>query len=289
MRTGDYAAGMITTTTQTDDYERVAEAIALIESSYPTKPDLGELADRMGLSKYHFQRLFTRWAGISPKQLQQFLTRNDAVRRLAKQSVQRVSDTLSLSSPARLHDLLVSIDAVTPGEMRQQGAGLTIAYGVHPSPFGPCLVGETTRGLCHLAFVDGPEQAAVQDLQQRWPKATLVHAPDRAARIAGDIFTPRTDTQPLTVLLKGTNFQLKVWEALLRIPPGQTTTYRDIATTVCSSNAARAVGRAAGANPIAYLVPCHRVLRTSGALGGYAWGLARKQAILMREAMQDTA
>ncbi|MBN2553725.1 MAG: methylated-DNA--[protein]-cysteine S-methyltransferase [Spirochaetales bacterium] len=284
-----------------EDYRRVERAIRFLEDHLHDQPGLEEVAEQVHLSPYHFQRLFTRWAGVSPKRFLEFLTLERAKDLLGKGSQLEAAYRAGLSSPSRLHDLFVTIDAVTPGEYKRLGSGLEIAYGLHRSPFGDCLVAVTDRGLCGLSFVEaGGARAELQDLRRRWPGARLREDPDRSGEVAGQAFGPlagwehpdgpdrpygqgRSSGQsrfPLPLLLKGTNFQLKVWEALLRIPPGRVSSYGRLAEAIGKPGAGRAVGAAVGANPIAYLIPCHRVILESGAFGNYRYGSARKKAIL---------
>ena len=276
------------------DYQRITDAIVYLERHWRSRPSLDDVASCVGLSKYHFQRLFSRWAGISPKRFVQYLTIDRARELLAAgRPLLDVSIELEMSGPGRLHDLFVSVDAVTPGEFKRRGADLTISYGIHPSPFGHCLIGLTPRGICFLGFVEDRDMQIAESLiRDRWPRANLVSAQNTTGPLARRIFTPATDqreAEPLPLLLSGTNFQIKVWEALLRIPPGRITTYQEVAAAVGQLKAARAVGRAVGANPISFLVPCHRVLRQGGLPGGYFWGLTRKHAMLWREAAQHSA
>lgn len=268
-----------------EDYARVEQAIRFLESNARRQPGLAEVAAHVGLSEYHFQRLFTRWAGISPKRFLQFLTKENAKALLARTSVLSAAYEAGLSSPGRLHDLLVQTEAVTPGEYRSGGAGVDIAYGFHPSPFGECLLGVTGRGVCFLGFVESSRPAALEELRQNWPNAALTESPSRTAPLVESIFGSRP-AAPLNLHLRGTNFQIKVWEALLRLSPGETTTYRGLADRIGQAGAARAVGSAVGRNPLAYLIPCHRVLRQVGGFGDYRYGSARKKAILMREDAQ---
>jgi AraC family transcriptional regulator of adaptative response/methylated-DNA-[protein]-cysteine methyltransferase len=276
-------------TTVMADAERITEAITYLEANWRRRPSLEDIAAHVGLSKYHFQRLFSRWAGISPKRFVQYLTIDRARELLAAdRPLLDVAIDLDLSGPSRLHDLFVSIDAVTPGDFKRRGADLTVRYGVHPSPFGYCVIGLTPRGICFLGFTDdrAPEAAAAL-IEERWPRADLVPDQSATAPLIDRIFRGSpgaVPNEPLPLLLSGTNFQIKVWEALLRIPPGSVATYREVATIVGRESASRAVGQAVGANPISYLIPCHRVLRTGGYVGGYAWGLDRKRAMLWREA-----
>ncbi len=272
----------------TTDYARVERAIHYLAANWRRQPSLGEVARQAGLSEFHFQRLFTRWAGISPKRFVQFLTADHARNLLAEsQSVLDVSGEVGLSGPSRLHDLLVAVDAVTPGELKAGGAGLTVRYGVADSPFGECLLGVTGRGLCWLSFVhDGGRRAAVAALRDHWHGATLVEDAAEAGRVAARVFAPAGESgrTQLPVLLRGTNFQIKVWEGLLRVPAGTVTTYQDLARRIGSPRGARAVGAAVAHNPVAYVIPCHRVIRATGDFGEYRWGADRKRALLGWEA-----
>jgi AraC family transcriptional regulator of adaptative response/methylated-DNA-[protein]-cysteine methyltransferase len=270
--------------TLSNDYYRVEQALRYLQANYRHQPSLAEIASSIHLSEYHFQRLFLRWVGISPKRFLQYLTKESAKDLLAhSHSLLDVSLALGLSGPSRLHDLFITCEAVTPGEFKQRGAGLTIHYGFHPTPFGDCLLALTGRGLCGLAFAEeGNTDALLADFRQRWGQAELIYDPAATLPYAVHIFelTSEPGGPPMQLYLRGTNFQLKVWQALLHIPTGQLTTYGLIATALGQPNASRAVGSAVGDNPIAYLIPCHRVIRKAGELGGYRYGLARKQAIL---------
>ncbi len=266
------------------DYYRIEQALRYLQANHRRQPSLAEVAESVHLSEYHFQRLFLRWVGISPKRFLQYLTKENAKALLARSnSLLDVSLAVGLSGPGRLHDLFITCEAVTPGEYKARGAGLTIRYGFHPTPFGESLLALTERGLCGLSFA-GPDsrQALLADLQQRWGQAELVADPAATAPYAARIFALAHDPEapPLQLYLSGTNFQLKVWQALLHIPAGELTTYGQIASALGSPKASRAVGSAVGDNPIAYLIPCHRVIRQAGGLGGYRYGLPRKQAIL---------
>ncbi len=267
------------------DYERIERALRYIDANVRRQPDLDEIAAHVGLSEFHFQRLFAQWAGISPKRFLQFLTKEHAKALLRRsENVLEASLAAGLSGPGRLHDLLVSCEAITPGELKAGGEGVCIDYGVHPSPFGDCLVATTPRGICHLAFVhDGPE-AAIAVLHDDWPHAQLHRNPRQTRVLVGRIFDRAPSTRPLPLLLKGTNFQLKVWEALLAVPPGAAVSYQAVARYIHLPNAARAVGSAIGQNRIAYLIPCHRVIQTLGDFGQYRWGGVRKKAMLGWEA-----
>ncbi len=268
------------------DYQRVADTLTWISAHFEEQPTLADIASRAGASPCHFQRLFSRWVGLSPKKYVQYLTLDRAKASLgASRSVLAAALAAGLSGPGRLHDLFVNVEAVTPGEYKRGGAGLVIRHGVHDSPFGPCLLMHTERGICGLAFVDhGDNGRALAFMGSRWPNARLVADPDPGASLATRVFAARgDDDDPLTVLLHGTPFQIQVWEALLRIPPGTVASYQTLADYIGRPDAARAVGTANGANPISYLIPCHRVIRKSGALGGYRWGLGRKLAMLSQE------
>jgi AraC family transcriptional regulator of adaptative response/methylated-DNA-[protein]-cysteine methyltransferase len=272
-----------------EDYARVEQAIRYLEANAQSQPGLSEVAAQIGLSEYHFQRLFTRWAGISPKRFLQFLTRENAKELLARSgNLLDATFAAGLSSPGRLHDLFVQTEAVTPGEYKSRGAGVDIVYGFHPSPFGECLLALTGRGICFLAFVEAGRPFALEQLRQSWPNAILTELPSRTASVVDRIFSSDS-VVPIPVHLRGTNFQIKVWEALLRLPPGAVTTYQTLAVQVHSPGAARAVGNAVAHNPLAYLIPCHRVLQKTGHFGNYRYGSARKQAILAWEMAQAEA
>jgi AraC family transcriptional regulator of adaptative response/methylated-DNA-[protein]-cysteine methyltransferase len=277
-----------------DDYRLVAAAIAYLEANHRSQPSLEELAAHLALSPFHLQRLFKRWAGISPKRFVQFLTVEHAKQLLAESyNLLDAAYATGLSGPGRLHDLFVAVEAMTPGEFKLGGRGLTIRYGFHTTPFGECLLAVTTRGICGLNFVGpGRRKGELDGLVARWPAAYLVEDPDVTAPLVRSIFAERepgagngTQRQnTLRLLLAGTNFQVKVWEALLRIPPGSACTYEDVARWIGQPSASRAVGGAVGANAIAYLIPCHRVIRKSGVIRDYRWGSTRKKAILGWEA-----
>ena len=269
---------------QCRDYRRIAHTLEWLSDHFEEQPTLADIAARSGASPYHFQRLFSRWVGLSPKKYVQYLTLERAKASLeASQSVLAAAFASGLSGPGRLHDLFVKVEAVTPGEYKRGGAGLEIRYGVHDSPFGPCLLMQTGRGICGLAFLDGDDhRPALADMATRWPRARLVEDARAGAGLAARVFAPGAGGA-LTLDLHGTPFQIQVWEALLRIPPGAVTSYQALAEHMGRPRASRAVGAAAGANPVAYLIPCHRVLRKSGALGGYRWGPGRKLGMLSRE------
>lgn len=275
------------------DYYRIEQAIRFIEDNHERQPELEELAAHLGLSPFHLQRLFRRWVGISPKRFLQYLTLSHCKALLAEsRSVLDTAFAAGLSSPGRLHDLFVAIEAVTPGEYKARGAGLEIAYGIHPSPFGDCLLAVTPRGICGLSFAIGDDIAeAVDDLKARWPGARIAEKPRVSKPFFDQVFpkSDKGDDRRITLFVKGTNFQLKVWEALIRIPPGSVTTYGDIASRIGMPTATRAVGTAVGANPVSYLIPCHRVLNSLATFGNYRWGQSRKKAILAWEAGRKNA
>jgi len=283
--TADMADGV---DTANGDYQRVAEALAYIVERFEDQPSLEDIAAHVGLSPFHFQRLFTRWAGLSPKKFLQALSLEEAKRRLEEHgSVLDAAFDAGLSGPGRLHDLFVAHEALTPGEYKALGRGLEIRYGFHEGPFGETLLMEADRGLCGLAFVDDRgRDGCFKDMASRFAAATLVEDPtateDTMERIFARPGAPVPANQaPLRLLLKGTEFQIKVWRALMAIPPGTLTTYGTVAEALgMKGAAARAVGTAVGANPISWLIPCHRVIRNSGMLGGYRWGLPRKLAMM---------
>jgi AraC family transcriptional regulator of adaptative response/methylated-DNA-[protein]-cysteine methyltransferase len=275
------------------DYDVVRRAIAFISEHWREQPETEAIAAAAGVTATELHHLFRRWAGLTPKAFLQALTLDHA-RRLLRDSasVLDASFEVGLSGPGRLHDLFVTHEAMSPGEWKSGGAGLTIRYGFHPSPFGTALVMATERGLAGLAFADpGEEEAALADMRRRWPQASTIEDATLTAALARRIFDPklwRAD-RPLRVVLIGTDFEVRVWEALLRIPMGRATTYSDIAVKLGASKAARAVGAAVGKNPVSFVVPCHRVLGKSGDITGYHWGLTRKRAMLGWEAGRVTA
>ena len=270
------------------DYDRIAGAIDYIVANADAQPGLDEIAAEANLSPYHFQRLFARWVGLTPKRFLQVITVERAKRLLAQSALPLLdaSETLGLSSTSRLHDHFVKLEGVTPGEFKAAGAGLTIRYGRTASPFGQTFVASTTRGICALAFVDDePEGAALGDVARDWPNADLVEDEHEAAEIISQVFDRKeANSAPMSVLVRGTNFQIAVWRALLAIPEGCLASYGDVARALGRPRAVRAVGSAVGANPCAFLIPCHRVIRGNGEIGGYRWGLTRKRAINAWEA-----
>ena len=269
----------------TTDYERARSAILYIAEHADEQPSLDEVAAHVGLSRYHFQRFFTRWAGVSPKRFLQHVTASRAKALLrTSEPVLDAAFAVGLSGSGRLHDLLVATDAVTPGEFKRHGRGVTIRYGFHETPFGLALLGVTDRGICALRFTEPSDrERAVDELTADWPNATILLDESSTAPLARRVFGGTDDTAPLPMLLRGTNFQVKVWEGLLNVPEGYLISYGDLARRLLMPSSTRAVASAVGANPIGYLIPCHRVLRSTGELGGYRWGVDRKLVMLERE------
>ena len=271
-----------------EDYSRIEKAILFLGENFRSQPSLEEVARSVNLSEYHFQRLFRRWAGISPKRFLQFLTIEYSKGLLEEsKNLLDVTYEAGLSSPGRLHDLFVAIEAMTPGEYKSRGGGLRITYGIHPTPFGPCLLATTERGICGLSF-HGREDCgrAVKNLKSQWPGATFSEGPALTGPLVNRIFHSARAAagRPLNLFLKGTNFQIKVWQALLKIPTGAVVSYEDLAVLLRRPGSARAVGSAVARNPVAFIIPCHRVIQKFGAAGDYRWGSARKKAILAWEA-----
>jgi AraC family transcriptional regulator, regulatory protein of adaptative response / methylated-DNA-[protein]-cysteine methyltransferase len=270
------------------DFRRIARAIRFIDEHFREQPRLTAIAAFAGLSEFHFNRLFRRWAGVTPRQYLAFVTARAARGALAgAASVMDAAYEVGLSGPGRLHDLMVTLEAVTPGELKTQGAGLEIRYGLSDTPFGTALIASTPRGVCQLGFHDrGGGPAASGGLRSQWPLARLIRDDDLARETGARIFGPSAavPAQPLRLIVKGTNFQLKVWRALLDAAACGPTTYREVARAAGVAGSERAVGNAVGRNPIAWLIPCHRVLRVDGSLGGYSWGEDRKRAMLAWEA-----
>jgi len=272
---------------QASDYQRVAQAIDYLEVNFRRQPSLDEIAAGVHLSKYHFQRLFKTWAGISPSQFMQYLTIEYAKQQLvASQSVYDAALDAGLSGAGRLHDLFVTFEGITPGEYKRRGSGLHITYGFHDTPFGVCLLASTERGICNLTFVPDDKIDAVKQLKKEWPQADFSEDGLQTQVIVSQIFSPLPGSQsrPFHLLLKGTNFQINVWRALMAIPAGAMVSYQDVAAYIGQPNATRAVANAIAHNPVGYLIPCHRVIRKSGEVKGYRWGTTRKRAILGWEA-----
>ena len=258
-----------------------------MRQTYLSQPDLATAAQQIGLSEYHFQRLFTQWAGISPKRFLQYLTIEYAKSKISQtKSLLDLAFDVGLSSPGRLHDLFVNLEAMSPGEFKAGGAGLLIRYGIHDTLFGKSVIATTERGICNLYFLDASEQAIEQMLRSEWSNAEIIYDPAATQPLYELIFNAAISShqKSLTLLVKGTNFQIQVWRALLNVPFGGVTTYQTVAEIMGRPTAARAVGNAIGKNPIGYLIPCHRVIRESGELGGYRWGTERKATILGWEA-----
>lgn len=270
-----------------EDYQRIAKAIQFIQSRADEQPSLQDVASAVHLSEFHLQRLFSRWAGVSPKRFLQLLTLEHAKKQLrADADVLTASHKVGLSGSSRLHDLFVNLEAVTPGEYKAKGRGIQIAYGFHNSPFGECLIAQTQRGVSFLGFVEDNERdIAIEDMRSRWPEAEFIENSNATRPTIETIFAPaKSGSESLNLLVRGTNFQVQVWKGLLQIPAGQVTSYSAIARWLGKPGASRAVGSAVGSNPVSWLIPCHRVLRNDGGLGGYHWGETRKNALLAWEA-----
>jgi AraC family transcriptional regulator of adaptative response/methylated-DNA-[protein]-cysteine methyltransferase len=277
----------MTSTQNLQDYRRIAQVIDYLREHYRSQPSLAELAAHCGLSESHFQRLFTRWAGISPKRFIQYLTVEYAKRCMQDSaSLLDVSFETGLSGSGRLHDLFVTMEAMSPGEVKRLADGMLLQYGVAPSPFGDALIGFTARGICHLSFHDECDDP-IAALSERWPLAIFQENQDEAKQLAQRIFTQPDPKQPVSIWVSGSNFQIQVWKALLNLPSGHLWSYQQLAQRAGSPKAARAVGTAMAKNRVALLIPCHRVLRESGEVGLYHWGGAtRKSAMLAYEASQ---
>jgi len=273
---------------QSRDYRRIETAIRFLEDNFRSQPNLDQIADRVNLSKYHFSRLFKRWAGVSPIQFLQTLTLDYTKEKLSEPgSLLEVSLDAGLSGPGRLHDLFVTLEGVTPGEFKQMGAGLQIVYGYGLSPFGECLLAVTQRGICFLGFLDrGDRFQLFSQLEQTWPGAVFSENPEQIRSILKRIFGfgSAGDSKSFHLQVKGTNFQINVWQALLAIPPGRIVSYQDIAAHIGRPKAIRAAASAIAVNPVSYMIPCHRVITKSGKIHRYRWGTVRKKAILGWEA-----
>lgn len=274
----------------TTDYALIRRAILYLSEHWTAHPPLDDLAEHLGLSPAHTQKLFKRWCGLSPKEFVQAITIDHARSLLeGAASVLDTAHAVGLSGGSRLHDLFVTHEAMTPGDYKRRGEGLDIAYGFHASPFGEALVMTTARGVCGVAFVDEDQQqtraGALEDMTRRWPKACFREAPTETQASVGRLFQPSRwqATQPLRLVLIGTDFEVRVWETLLKIPLGRAVSYADIARHLGQPTASRAVGTAVGRNPISFAVPCHRVMRGDGQLAGYHWGLTRKRALISWE------
>ena len=261
-------------------YDTVARAIEYIHSRARHQPTLAEVANAVGSSESHLQRIFSAWAGISPKRFLQYLTKEYAL-----QALHNADDLLSvsldsgLSSPGRLHDLMISCEAMTPGEIKSGGAGVQIGYGYTDTPFGTALIGWTDRGICYLAFCSGDEVQRLDEMKSQWCSAKIEEDSNQAAQYCAQIFPTTPTPGKLHLVLRGTNFQIKVWEALLKVEPGQLVSYGQLAQQLGMPNAQRAVGTAVAKNNIGFLIPCHRVIKGTGESGNYRWGSTRKQAM----------
>ena len=270
------------------DYERIARIIRFLDETHVEQPDLASIAQRAGLSASHFHRLFSTWAGISPKDFLQCLTLAHAKQLLRDgENVLGAALDSGLSGPGRLHDLCVSLEAASPGELKSRGAGWTIMFGFSESPFGKCVIAQSPRGICHLSFCEN-EPAALAELRGEWPNANFKRDNSTAHRLASQIFRApsKASRPPLRAHVIGTPFQVRVWRALLQIPSGWLTSYGRLANQIGTPTAARAVGTAVGQNPISYLIPCHRVIRETGVFGNYRWDPVRKRAMIAWESRQ---
>jgi AraC family transcriptional regulator of adaptative response/methylated-DNA-[protein]-cysteine methyltransferase len=267
------------------DYERIAAAIRYLDEHRAEQPDLATVSARIGLSPSHFHRLFAAWAGATPKDFLQCLTLSHARDLLRRgESVLDAALESGLSGPGRLHDLCVTLEAASPGEIKARGAGMQIRAGVAASPFGHCLIGETARGICHLSFFDdGGRGNAMAEMLADWPMAEVETDDDHARSLAARIFAPAAPPAPWKLFVRGTAFQLRVWRALLKVRPGSLVSYGTLAAAAGNPNASRATGSAVGSNAISFLIPCHRVIRETGISGHYRWGAVRKRAILAWE------
>jgi len=277
-------------TQQELDYNRIAAAIDFFKENFKSQPSLDDVAQHVNMSPFHFQRMFLEWAGVSPKNFLQYLSIEHAKKILkdAETNLFRTAYDTGLSGTGRLHDLFIKIEGMTPGEYKNGGAQLNINYSFADSPFGKIIVASTNKGICHLAFVDEDEAVAFEVLKADFPNATYHQVVDNIQQNALWIFSQDwSKLDQIKLHLKGTDFQLKVWEALLSVPPGQLTTYGDLAKKAGFDNASRAVGSSVGSNPVAFLIPCHRVIRSTGEIGQYHWGSTRKNAIIGWEAALD--
>jgi AraC family transcriptional regulator, regulatory protein of adaptative response / methylated-DNA-[protein]-cysteine methyltransferase len=273
------------------DYERIAKAIDFLVENAESQPSLKKIAASVHLSPFHFQRLFSNWVGVTPKRFLQTLTVERAKELLAlSEPLEVVSDAVGLSTSSRLHDHFIQLEAVTPGQYKSAGLGLEILFGIHQTIFGDCLIAATDRGICKLAFVDaGDIDEELSTLQRQWPEANISEDQQSTAEMAKVIFhSDQNANRPISLQVRGTNFQVMVWRALMQIPQGRLQSYSGIAEAIGKPSATRAVGTAIGANPIAFLIPCHRVVRQSGAIGGYRWGETRKHAIHAWESAQTS-
>ncbi len=264
-------------------YQQIARAIDYLYINFRSQPSLDEVAAQVNMSAFHFQRMFTEWAGISPKRFLQFLTTDYLKHRITGfDNLLDAADAAGLSSQSRVYDLFVNLEAVTPQEYKEKGSGIQIEYGFHATPFGECIIGVTGRGICHLSFLQEDNRStAIEELEKAWGNASVRENSRNTELMANAIFHRKPGTQEkLSVLVKGTNFQVKVWNALLEVPYGTVSTYQSIARRIEEPKAMQAVGSAVGANPVAYLIPCHRIIRKNLIIGEYHWGPERKKAML---------
>lgn len=263
------------------NYQRIESAIKYLAANYQQQPNLDDVAQAVHLSPFHFQRIFTEWAGITPKKFLQYLTTEHLKQKLQEsRNILEAADAVGLSSQSRVYDLFVNLEAVTPNEYKTSGEGLTMEYGFHQTPFGECLIAVTERGICGLQFVSEENREEIlQRLQNKWSNAIFKENPRLTEKTVQEIFYTN-EPRKLNVLVKGTNFQVKVWNALLQIPAGEVMSYQTIAKKINQPKALQAVGSAVGANPIGYLIPCHRVIKNEGLVGEYRWGSAKKRLLL---------
>lgn len=265
------------------NYQRIEQAIKYLEENFKQQPELDDVAEKVHLSPFHFQRIFTEWAGISPKRFLQYLTVDYLKDKLQHtRSIAEAAESAGLSSQSRVYDLFTTLEAVTPQEYKEHGSGIGIEYGFHPTPFGLCLLGATERGICWISFVasDQDPLTAIEEMKLCWHNSVFHENIALTKTFIDQVFFGQSGAKKLHLLVKGTNFQVKVWEALLRIPIGDVTTYQDIARSIRNPRALQAVGSAVGSNHIAYLIPCHRVIRKDGILGEYRWSSSRKKSII---------
>ncbi|MDP4186362.1 MAG: methylated-DNA--[protein]-cysteine S-methyltransferase [Bacteroidota bacterium] len=263
------------------DYQRIEKAIKYLISNFKKQPSLDEIAEYMGLSPFHFQRMFSQWAGVSPKKFLEHLTLEALKDELSiAGNISVAAERVGLSAQSRAYDLFVNIEAVTPHEYKTKGEGLTIEYGFADSPFGMCFIAATERGICMLQFSDENRDELIAELQQEWNNARIKENDDLAKTIVEKIFSAKKEVKPLNLLLRGTPFQLKVWRALLNVPFGRVVSYGDLAELTGDVNATRAVASAVARNPVGYIIPCHRVIRSEGVVGQYHWKPERKAAII---------
>lgn len=263
------------------NYNRVAEAIRFLYTNHQKQPSLEEVAEHIHVSPFHFQRMFTEWSGISPKKFLQYLTVEELKRELSKtKNLFDAAEKSGLSAQSRIYDLFVNIEAVTPNEFKTKGKGIQIEYGLHDTPFGECFIANTNRGICSLQFTDENKEMVINEFAQQWANANLYKDQQSTKKFVKQLFYADNQPRHFSLLLKGTKFQIKVWEALLKIPFGSVASYQMVASSMEQQNATRATGTAIGKNPVAFLIPCHRVIRNEGIIGNYHWGTTRKQAII---------